>query len=67
MARGLGLDEPWDDDRCGTYAGYRAHHHLGERPCPPCMGAAAAYLKEWRHRDQPGPIRQRRIAAANGG
>ena len=48
--RPLGLDGPWQDERCGTYAGWNAHNQCGEEPCVPCKSAHAAYARQRRIR-----------------
>ncbi len=41
------------DIRCGTSAGYAAHHRRGEPYCDGCSEARAAYTKSWRTGTQP--------------
>ena len=50
---------PWQDDRCGTYAGWNAHRHCGEPPCDDCRRAQADYVRDWRLRT--GRVKTRRV------
>ena len=34
--------------RCGTYAGYQAHLKRGEKACRECLGASAAWRRQYR-------------------
>lgn len=37
-------------ENCGTYSAAQRHRRRGEKPCPPCREAAAAYMREHRRR-----------------
>lgn len=41
-----------DDPRHGTSAGYQTHKREGKKPCKPCRDAYAAWMKEYRSRNQ---------------
>jgi len=41
---------PWQDERCGTYAGWNAHRYVGEQACDRCKRAHADYMRDYRLR-----------------
>jgi hypothetical protein len=44
------LEQPWPDERCGTYAGLNEHRRLREPACEPCLQAGREYVQQWRLR-----------------
>lgn len=49
---------PTKDRRCGTNAGYTAHHRRGESPCAACRKARATYEHNRQHGRTPTPRRE---------
>ena len=48
----------------GTYAGAQVHRRRGEKPCKPCLDAAADYQRMYRDRDAHRNARRDRYARA---
>lgn len=50
--------KPFDQSKCGTYAGYKQHQNCGVAPCQPCKDAAAAYQRELKARHAAGLVKR---------